>query len=84
MPKVANGRRKRAYRPKTRSGCLTCKSKRPKSGPQSSISLIMQYGELNATRRDQLVSDVHQYAVFVTATVMLKPCLRRVPSLSLS
>lgn len=27
MPKVAKGRRKRAYRPKTRSGCLTCKGK---------------------------------------------------------
>jgi hypothetical protein len=25
MPKVPKGRRKRAYRPKTRSGCLTCK-----------------------------------------------------------
>lgn len=27
MPKVAKGQRKRAYRPKTRSGCFTCKSK---------------------------------------------------------
>ena len=26
MPKVAKGKRQRAYRPKTRSGCLTCKS----------------------------------------------------------
>ncbi|KAI1084144.1 hypothetical protein F5B20DRAFT_523817 [Whalleya microplaca] len=30
MPKVAKGRRKRAYRPRTRSGCLTCKIRRVK------------------------------------------------------
>ncbi|KAI0133948.1 hypothetical protein BJ170DRAFT_575586 [Xylariales sp. AK1849] len=30
MPKVAKGRRKRAYRPKTRLGCLTCKIRRVK------------------------------------------------------
>ncbi len=35
MPKVARGRRQRAYRPKTRSGCLTCKSKNPKSGQET-------------------------------------------------
>ncbi|KAH8662631.1 hypothetical protein BX600DRAFT_438002 [Xylariales sp. PMI_506] len=27
MPKVVKGQRKRAYRPKTRSGCLTCRSR---------------------------------------------------------
>ncbi|KAH6658110.1 hypothetical protein BKA67DRAFT_673919 [Truncatella angustata] len=30
MPKVARGRRKRAYQPKTRTGCLTCKIRRVK------------------------------------------------------
>jgi len=30
MPKVAKGRRKRAYSPKTRTGCLTCKIRRVK------------------------------------------------------
>ncbi|KAK9781214.1 putative transcriptional regulatory protein [Seiridium cardinale] len=30
MPKVARGRRKRAYRPKTRTGCATCKTRRVK------------------------------------------------------
>ncbi|TVY25839.1 putative transcriptional regulatory protein [Lachnellula hyalina] len=30
MPRVAKGRRKRAYRPKTRSGCITCKIRRVK------------------------------------------------------
>ncbi|TVY94227.1 Transcriptional regulatory protein [Lachnellula willkommii] len=30
MPKVAKGRRKRAYRPKTRLGCITCKVRRVK------------------------------------------------------
>ncbi|KAH8759838.1 hypothetical protein F5883DRAFT_500988 [Diaporthe sp. PMI_573] len=30
MPKVAKGRRKRAYGPKTRTGCLTCKARRVK------------------------------------------------------
>ncbi|KAH8653927.1 hypothetical protein BGZ60DRAFT_533025 [Tricladium varicosporioides] len=30
MPKVAKGQRKRAYRPKTTSGCLTCKVRRVK------------------------------------------------------
>ncbi|KAK3944425.1 putative transcriptional regulatory protein [Diplogelasinospora grovesii] len=30
MPKVAKGKRKRAYRPRTRSGCITCKIRRVK------------------------------------------------------
>ncbi|RFU25203.1 hypothetical protein B7463_g11139, partial [Scytalidium lignicola] len=30
MPKVAKGRRQRAYHPKTRTGCLTCKKRRIK------------------------------------------------------
>ncbi|KAH8666980.1 hypothetical protein BX600DRAFT_462995 [Xylariales sp. PMI_506] len=30
MPKVPKGRRKRAYRPKTRTGCLTCRIRRVK------------------------------------------------------
>ncbi|KAM3086214.1 hypothetical protein ACMFMG_000351 [Clarireedia jacksonii] len=30
MPKVAKGRRKRAYRPKTKTGCLTCRTRRIK------------------------------------------------------
>lgn len=38
MPKVAKGRRKRAYGPKTRSGCLTCKGTSQHNGSDLRLS----------------------------------------------
>ncbi|KAH6879319.1 hypothetical protein BKA58DRAFT_113385 [Alternaria rosae] len=39
MPRVVPGQRKRAYRPKTRTGCRTCKSKTVVQGPDTETRL---------------------------------------------